>query len=78
MTRPPNPATKTGRIRIAQQARRHGFSHFREEFEVGVKCPLCNETVRGAEPRGRQTYIQVLDALMYDHLLRYCPKGPQQ
>ncbi|GAA1768647.1 hypothetical protein [Nonomuraea bangladeshensis] len=76
--RPPDPATKTGRAQIARQARRHGYSHNREEFEIGVTCPLCQEKVRGPENRYGQTVIQALDELMNDHLLRYCPKGPQQ
>ncbi|MFF0770903.1 hypothetical protein ACFYUK_18605 [Nonomuraea wenchangensis] len=78
MTRVPDPATKGGRAKLARQARAHGFFHDRDNFEIGVKCPLCREKVSGPEPCGRQTYIQVLDALMNDHLLRYCPKGPQR
>ncbi|MEV0149764.1 MULTISPECIES: hypothetical protein [unclassified Nonomuraea] len=78
MTRNPNPATKTGRAQLARQARRHGYFHDRENFTIGVTCPLCEERVRGDQPGYGESVTKALDALMDTHLLRDCLKGPQQ
>lgn len=78
MTRPPDPATKTGRARIARMARRHGYFHNHEEFTVAVKCPLCSERVSGHQPAPGESVTKALDALMATHLQYDCPKGPQQ
>ncbi|MEV0617654.1 hypothetical protein AB0I81_30335 [Nonomuraea sp. NPDC050404] len=76
--RPPNPATKTGRARIARQARRHGYFHDRENFTISVNCPLCRERVSGGQPGYGESVVKALDALMDTHLMHDCPKGPQQ
>lgn len=74
----PNPSTKTGRAQIARQARRNGYFHNRENHTISIPCPLCQEKPSGPEPRYGESVIKTLDALMDNHLFRYCPKGPQQ
>ncbi|TDD30186.1 hypothetical protein E1286_46085 [Nonomuraea terrae] len=74
----PSPNTKTGRAAIARQARRHGYFHDRDNFTIAVACPLGRERASGAQPGHGQSVIQALDALMDDHLLHDCSKGPQQ
>ncbi len=74
----PETRTKTGRARIAKRARQHGYFHDRENFKVGVRCPLCTERIWTRQPSPSQTAIQVLDAAMELHLRSDCQHGPQQ
>ncbi|MFG1709147.1 hypothetical protein ACFLIM_38745 [Nonomuraea sp. M3C6] len=74
----PNPNTKTGRAQIARQARQHGYFHDWKNFTIAVTCPLCREQASGHQPGYGESVINALDALMDDHLLYDCPKGPQQ
>lgn len=73
-----NATTKTGRKEIARQARRHGYFHDLDRFQIGVNCPLCRTRVNTSQPRYGESVTKALDAAMDDHLLHDCEHGPQQ
>lgn len=74
----PETRTKTGRARLARQARKGGYFHDQKKFEISVKCPLCDDKVVAVEPRRDESTTKALDSAMDTHLLFDCQYGPQQ
>lgn len=63
---------KKAAIRVARQARAHGF--FKTRDKLWVRCPQCEERIESGRPSplGDKTDINVLDEVMIDHLMIEC------